>query len=64
MAHPNFVALIPAYKPGPDFPGLIAGLVRLGVERIYVVEDGSGVWFRARFDEASAKPYEIGRAHV
>jgi glycosyltransferase involved in cell wall biosynthesis len=54
MAHPNFVVLIPAYKPGPDFPGLIAGLVRLGVEHIFVVDDGSGVWFRARFEEASA----------
>ena len=56
MAHTNFVVLIPAYKPGPDFPGLVADLVRLGVERIFVVDDGSGVWFRARFDEAGAHP--------
>ena len=56
MAHTNFVVLIPAYKPGPDFPGLVADLVRLGVERIFVVDDGSGVWFRARFDEAAAHP--------
>ncbi len=56
MTHPDFVALIPAYKPGPDFPGLIADLVRLGVERIVVVDDGSGVWFRARFDEVAAHP--------
>ena len=56
MAQPNFVVLIPAYKPGPDFPGLISDLVRLGVERIYVVDDGSGVWFRARFDEAAQHP--------
>lgn len=56
MAHPNFVVLIPAYKPGPDFPGFVAELVRLGVAQIYVVDDGSGVWFRARFDEAGAHP--------
>ncbi len=56
MAQPEFVALIPAYKPGPDFPGLVADLVRLGVERIVVVDDGSGVWFRARFDEVAAHP--------
>ena len=56
MAHGNFVVLIPAYKPGPDFPGLVAELVRAGVEHIYVVDDGSGVWFRARFDEAAAHP--------
>lgn len=56
MPGANFAVLIPAYKPGPDFPGLVAELVRLGVDRIYVVDDGSGVWFRARFDEAGAHP--------
>ena len=56
MAQPYVVVLIPAYKPGPDFPGLISDLVRLGVERICVVDDGSGVWFRARFDEAARHP--------
>ena len=56
MAQPYFVVLIPAYKPGPDFPGLISDLVRLGVERICVVDDGSGVWFRARFDETAQHP--------
>jgi len=48
--------LIPAYMPGPDFPGLVASLVRLGVERIVVLDDGSGVGFRARFDEAASHP--------
>ena len=56
MAHSDFAVLIPAYKPGPDFPGLVSGLIRLGVERIVVVDDGSGVWFRLRFDEAAAHP--------
>src|ERR1700744_4512427 len=56
MAHTDFVALIPAYKPGPDFPALIADLVRLGVKRICVVDDGSGPWFRARFDEVARLP--------
>ncbi len=56
MAHTGFVVLIPAYQPGPDFPGLIEGLVRLGVERIFVVDDGSGFRFRDRFEEAAAHP--------
>jgi glycosyltransferase involved in cell wall biosynthesis len=56
MAHSDFAVLIPAYKPGPDLPGLVSDLIRLGVERIVVVDDGSGVWFRARFDEAAAHP--------
>jgi glycosyltransferase involved in cell wall biosynthesis len=56
MTHSEFAVLIPAYKPGPDLPGLVADLVRLGVQRIVVVDDGSGVWFRARFDEAAAHP--------
>ena len=43
MAQPYFVVLITAYKPGLDFPGLISDLVRLGVGRICVVDDGSGV---------------------
>ena len=56
MAPADFVVLIPAYKPGPDFPGLIADLIRLGVARITIVDDGSGPWFRTRFDEAAAHP--------
>ena len=56
MAHSDFAVLIPAYKPGPDLPGLVADLIRLGVERIVVVDDGSGVWFRSRFDEVAAHP--------
>ncbi len=52
----NFVVLIPAYQPGPDFPGLVTDLLRAGVDRIYVVDDGSGVRYRARFDEAAAHP--------
>jgi putative flippase GtrA len=56
MTHSAFVVLIPAYKPGSDFPGLVSDLIRLGVERIVVVDDGSGVWFRSRFDEAAAHP--------
>lgn len=56
MALGNFVVLIPAYQPGPDFPGLVADLARAGVDRIYVVDDGSGIRFRARFDEAAAHP--------
>lgn len=52
----NFVVLIPAYKPGPDFPGFVTELARAGVDRIYVVDDGSGVRYRARFDEAAAHP--------
>lgn len=50
-----FVALIPAYKPSPDFPGFVDDLIRCGVERIYVVDDGSGPWFRMRFGEAAAR---------
>src|SRR6202050_1894669 len=56
MSHSAFAVLIPAYKPGPEFPGLVSDLIRLGVERIVVVDDGSGVWFRSRFDEAAAHP--------
>jgi putative flippase GtrA len=56
MAHTDFVVLIPAYQPGPDFPALVDDLVRLGVERIFVVDDGSGVWFGARFEEAARHP--------
>src|SRR5581483_6726674 len=56
MAPSCFVVLIPAYRPGPDFPALVAKLIGLGVERIVVVDDGSGAWFRARFDEAAAHP--------
>jgi len=56
MPHSDFAVLIPAYKPGPDFPALVSDLIRLGVERIVVVDDGSGVWFRSRFDEAAAHP--------
>lgn len=64
MAHTNFVVLIPAYKPGPDFPALVSELVRLRVERIFVVDDGSGVWFRARFDEAGAHPQVRSLRHA
>jgi putative flippase GtrA len=56
MPHSDFAVLIPAYKPGPEFPGLVSDLIRLGVERIVVLDDGSGVWFRSRFDEAAAHP--------
>jgi glycosyltransferase involved in cell wall biosynthesis len=56
MTHSDFAVLIPAYKPGPDFPALVSDLIRLGVERIVVVDDGSGVWFRSGFDEAAAHP--------
>jgi putative flippase GtrA len=56
MPPTNFVVLIPAYKPGPEFPGLVAELVRLGVGRIFVVDDGSGVWFRSRFEEVATHP--------
>jgi putative flippase GtrA len=56
MPHSDFAVLIPAYKPGPEFPGLVSDLIRLGVERIVVVDDGSGIWFRSRFDEAGAHP--------
>jgi glycosyltransferase involved in cell wall biosynthesis len=54
MTRARYVVLIPAYKPGPGFPGLVAELVRLGVERVVVVDDGSGAWFRTRFDEPAA----------
>ncbi|HEX3878677.1 MAG TPA: bifunctional glycosyltransferase family 2/GtrA family protein [Bryobacteraceae bacterium] len=56
MPHTDFVVLIPAYKPGPDLSGLVADLVRLGVAHICVVDDGSGPFFRARFDEVAAYP--------
>src|ERR1700678_739874 len=64
MSHSAFAVLIPAYKPGPEFPVLVEGLIRLGVERIVIVDDGSGVWFRSRFDEAAAHPQVLVCRHA
>lgn len=50
------VILIPAYKPGQEFPHFISELVALGVERIVVVDDGSGREYRSRFEEVARHP--------
>ena len=46
----NLVILIPAYKPGADFPAFVRELVLRGVGRIIVVDDGSGREHRACFE--------------
>jgi putative flippase GtrA len=48
--------LIPAFKPGPEFPSFVAALIARGASRIVVVDDGSGPEFRAGFDEVAALP--------
>ena len=48
--------LIPAYKPGPEFPRFVFDLIDRGVSRIVVVDDGSGPAYRARFDELASAP--------
>ena len=48
--------LIPAFKPGAALGELVAGLLKLGVESIIVVDDGSGPEFAARFSAAAALP--------
>src|SRR5215469_11952584 len=50
------VILIPAYKPGQEFPHFIAELAALGVRRIVVVDDGSGPEYRSRFEEVAHYP--------
>jgi glycosyltransferase involved in cell wall biosynthesis len=52
----RFVVLIPAYKPGPEFPSLVRDLLSRGVRHIVVVDDGSGPEFRPRFAEAAEHP--------
>jgi putative flippase GtrA len=52
----RFVVLIPAYKPGPDFPSLVFNLIANGVERIVIVDDGSGWEYRSRFDLVALRP--------
>jgi putative flippase GtrA len=56
MTHSPFAVLIPAYQPGPEFPQLLAELIRLGATRIVVVDDGSGSAFQARFEDAQQHP--------
>ncbi len=51
-----YLVLIPAYKPGPDFPQFIAELIGLGVRQIVVVDDGSGPGYRPRFEETARFP--------
>lgn len=50
------VVLIPAYKPGPEFPDFVSELIGRGVARIVVVDDGSGPGYRSRFDDVARHP--------
>lgn len=47
----NYIALIPAYKPGDNFIPLLAQLQTLGFS-IVTVDDGSGDGFSSLFEEA------------
>jgi glycosyltransferase involved in cell wall biosynthesis len=47
------LVLIPAYKPGADFSRFVSELIRLGCERIVVVDDGSGAAYSEQFEQAS-----------
>ncbi len=57
-------AVIPAYKPGPDFPGFVRQLAARGFERIFVVDDGSGPPFRPYFDDVSSLPQVLLLRHA
>lgn len=47
--------LIPAYKPGPELPGLVRALdARPEIRSVILVDDGSGPDYAAVFDEAVA----------
>ena len=51
-----FVILIPAYKPGPEFPQFVSELIELGAQAVVVVDDGSGPAFQSRFEEVTRHP--------
>jgi glycosyltransferase involved in cell wall biosynthesis len=46
--------LIPAYKPGEKLVELVADLLKLGVQAIIIVDDGSGPEFENCFDTVAA----------
>jgi len=50
------VALIPAYKPALEFPCFVRELISIGICRVVVVDDGSGLSFRSLFDEVAILP--------
>ena len=52
------VALIPAYEPGDDLPGLVRELKDRGME-VFVVDDGSGGRFDAVFSACEAFSHVI-----
>jgi len=49
----SLTVLIPAYKPGPEFPGFVSDLIGRGAARVLVVDDGSGPEYRPLFDAAA-----------
>ena len=48
--------LIPAFRPGPEFPSFVSALVARGITRIVVVDDGSGPEYRRVFDQVAELP--------
>ncbi len=48
--------VIPAYRPTPDFPGFVRQLAAMGLDRIIIVDDGSGPPYRPLFDEVARLP--------
>ena len=49
--------LIPAYKPGEKLVELVADLLKLGVQAIIIVDDGSGPEFENCFETVAALAY-------
>lgn len=56
----RIAAAVPAYKPGRHFLELVTALAKTGIERIMVVNDGSG----PDFDEIFRRVADLPRVHV
>ncbi len=56
--------LIPAYQPGDSLIGVVCDLIKLGVQAIIVVNDGSGPEFDARFRTIAELPGVIVVHHA
>lgn len=52
----DLAVVIPAYRPGPEFPGLIHSLLQTPIAAVIVVNDGSEPEYERVFDQIRSLP--------